>query len=216
MLLNWLYLFISVSFAQTDVVVIDNFTYSKSHGYQVLQVLKEDNFQANIIKLEESNYLNSLKKAIHLKPLVLNLSFGSTDYNSEELALLKELSSLGTIIVVASGNNNQQVNRHNPIYPCFYPVDNLICVGASDGESKSTLSNFGSRVKVFTSGLFNGDNVTSFAVPRVSRFIVQALKCNLNPLELIQSQSINIHHQSQSLITYPATDFCYNSPNGPF
>lgn len=207
-------LFTIPAFAQ--VVIIDDFATPKSHGYQVQKVLKAD-YPGEIITLPVATYHQSLKKVIKLKPQVLNLSFGTQEYDHQEIELLKEISSQGTFIVVAAGNSNQKVNQQNPIYPCFYPIENLICVGAAQDSQKAPLSNYGPKIKVYTSGQYQGDNVTSFAAPRISAFVAQALSCSQQPLDLIHYQSMNIQEKEVSLVTNKAQDFCYRPlGNQPF
>jgi hypothetical protein len=199
-------LFYNLVYAQ--VAIIDDFSSPSAHGNKVLKVLQEEEF-VNTIQLPEEDYINSLQKVLELKPQVLNLSFGHKEYNSEEFVLLSKISEQGTYIIVSSGNSNEKVGRFNTIYPCFYNISNLFCVGASEKKHKAFWSNYGPRVKIYSSGLFQGQNLTSFSAPRISRFFYQAHKCNLNPLEILHTKTTFIDTQSQFLIDYSILDFCY-------
>ena len=204
-----LFLFSLKSFAQ-EVVIIDDFSYTNSHGYKVEKVFKKHT-QVNILKLSAFDYIKSLKQVLEIKPLVLNLSFGSKEYDSEEVELLKKISNDGTWIVVAAGNDNSKISMSNPIYPCFYKIPNLVCIGAYDKNNKAVLSNFGPSVKYFASGHFQGQNLTSFAAPKVSSLIFQALKCQLDPISILnQGKGITVSGYHQTLLDeLSVKDFCY-------
>lgn len=203
------FLVLLLNFAHAQVVIIDDFSSANAHGYKVQEVLRKE-YTGEIVNLSVYEYTKSLSKVLQIKPAVLNLSFGTNEYNTEEIELLKQISVQGTFIVVAAGNNNQKVNMNNPVYPCFYPVKNLICVGAANGLEKALFSNFGPKVKVFTDGSFKGENVTSFAAPRVSAFVAGTLKCHNYPLDLINHKTMTVAGQGVSLIDNKAEDFCYH------
>lgn len=213
-MLSALLLILNLAYAQ--VVIIDDFSSPRSHGYKVKAVLQKE-FQGEIITLPVENYSTSLKQVLEIKPLVLNLSFGTSEYSGEEIELLKQISNQGTYIVVAAGNSNQKVNNANPVYPCFYPIENLMCVGASEGLTKAVFSNFGPKVKLFTNGFYQGENVTSFAAPRVSAFIAASIKCHNDPMDLIHRQAVTIEGQEVSLLNEKADSYCYKySVRDPF
>lgn len=209
----WILLFINVAFA-IDIAVIDDFSSKKSHGTKVIQVLNDQGVSPGQIQtLSVNNYYESLKNVIKSKPSVLNLSFGSSRYDQQELELLKKISDNGTIILVAAGNDSQRINMKNPIFPCYYTtVENLICIGASESSLKSPKSNFGHKVNFFISGDSPFGNYSSFSSPKVGKIILSALKCNLNPLEYLKSAPTKIiDHQSQWFLDgLDPREYCYH------
>lgn len=169
-----------------DVVIIDDL--GNNHSKIVKSILSEN----NILELDAKNYIDSLKETIKIKPAVLNLSLGGLEEVPEEYYLLKQISDQGTIIVVASGNDNNFISQKNPIYPCIYKIANLFCIGSSMNFKKSSLSNFGPTVQYFIDGSFKNQNMTSFAAPRFSKLVLRMLKnkIDLNVLKHISVETL--------------------------
>lgn len=165
------------SIANVDIVIIDDF--GKDHSFIVRSLL--DDKHSRVLELDAHDYINSLQKVIELKPAILNLSLGGTEEVPDEQKLLKQISDQGTIIVVASGNNNDELGSKNKMYPCVYKIKNLKCVGASENKfKKAKLSNYGYQVNYFISGKYKNMNMTSFAAPRLSKLILKIMKSRLD------------------------------------
>ena len=62
---------------------------------------------------------------------VINASFGSQGYSQSEMSAIQSAGAAGIIFVVAAGNNADD-NDVVGTYPAGYPLDNIVCVGASD------------------------------------------------------------------------------------
>lgn len=101
-----------------------------------------------------NKYLNCLKEAIKLKPDIINISSGGTNYNKEEFKLLTKLSDLNVIIVVAAGNNGKNLLMSgNDYYPAKYDIKNIIPVGNLDIDGQINItSNYGLTKEVYEMG----------------------------------------------------------------
>ena len=207
----WVLLFFSLSAWSQEIVIIDDFSSAQSHGQKVKEVLTYSVEEKELITLSAHDYQSSLEKVLEIKPKVLNLSLGGSEFNEKELELLKAITTQGTWVIVAAGNDNEKVNGQNPIYPCVYKIHGLICVGALDGDKKSHLSNFGPSVKFYEKGNYKKENVTSFASPRVSALVYKMIKCNLNPEDLASlGSTILVQGYAQTrLDKLNINDFCY-------
>lgn len=178
-------LLISTALA-SSIAVVDDFSTPSSHGFKVSSILKEG--KSKIIEVDISQgYEESLLKVKELKPEVLNLSLGGRELTDFEINLLTAISRQGTVIVVAAGNSNEELSMKNPIYPCVLRIKNLYCVGAKDNKTKAPLSNYGFQVNYFIDGSYNGQNMTSFAAPRLALVIAYLMDQGLNPSEYLNS-----------------------------
>jgi Subtilase family/Thrombospondin type 3 repeat len=74
---------------------------------------------------------------------VVNASLGGLGFSASEYATIAKYPD--TLFVVAAGNEGQDNDNSNTAqYPCAYDLDNILCVGASDGnEARADFSNFG-------------------------------------------------------------------------
>src|SRR5215216_3797183 len=81
---------------------------------------------------------------------VVNASFGMT--GSEPLLLNEIADHQNTLFVTAAGNSG--VDATNATFPCSYPLDNILCVGATDAtDAKPDWSNYGAQsVDVYAPG----------------------------------------------------------------
>lgn len=179
------------SFAQSPIVaIIDDFSHKNSHGNKVSQVLSTYKgglkYTPEIVELNLSNTANydtekMIRVAIDLKVNVINLSLGelSLGYNEFNYSLfnsLKKASDKGIWIVVAAGNNGQELSKSNPMYPCMFKIERLICVGSVKNNKINPESNKGSFVFMYADGTYKNENATSFAAPRVAQSILLFLQ----------------------------------------
>lgn len=114
----------AASFAEVKIAIIDNF--NSYHGNAVYEIIKLNshkdtkiskfNFDGNNIK----KYYEHLEKIKNGNFDILNLSFGSPNYDMQESLLLRQIAESGTLIVVAAGNDNIRLEGQNKIYPCSF------------------------------------------------------------------------------------------------
>lgn len=94
------------------------------------------------------NSLEAMRYAIKMKADIINYSGGGTVASPEELALLREASHRGILVVAAAGNESSNSERQ-PFYPANYNLSNIISVTAIDETSVADVilpsSNFGVR-----------------------------------------------------------------------
>lgn len=178
-------LLISTPALAIKVGVIDDFT--SYHGNEVVKIIKDNspkNIEVVMYQLNkgssQEDYLAILDQVSKSNLDVLNLSFGTKEYDSKEHSLLRKISNTGTKIVVAAGNSNVDVSKKDPVYPCLLKLDNLYCIGALDQDKKSQFSNYGRNVDFFIDGTFSKGNMTSFAAPRFAAVLAHLITGNLN------------------------------------
>lgn len=85
------------------------------------------------------NSVICFKKAMNSDYDIINYSSGGTSRNDNEFNVLKRIH---TTIVVAAGNNSQDLNK-STYYPASYGLKNIIVVGNLNGKFRSLNSNFG-------------------------------------------------------------------------
>lgn len=172
------------------VAIIDDFSHANSHGHQVSEVFNTYkgnlSFKPEVIELNVSNSVGydtekMVKLATELKVNVINLSLGEmdlgyTEFNNNLFKALKKASDQGIWIVTAAGNNGDVLSVKNPMYPCMFKIERLICVGASQGNQINPISNKGYSVFVYADGSYKRTNMTSFATPRISQAIALFLE----------------------------------------
>lgn len=102
-----------------------------------------------------TNSLNCFKKALTIKPTLINFSSSGYGYSKKEHDLLKQISDMGIKIVIAAGNDSLNLlDPINEIYPAEYEgIKNLIIVG----NLYSKTSNYGLKTMVWE----NGNNILS-------------------------------------------------------
>lgn len=89
-----------------------------------------------------SNVIKGISYARSKGARVVNLSFGT----SSNLTSLRDALAAApdVLFVVSAGNAGIDVDA-SPVYPCSYPLDNVICVAASDQhDNLAAFSNYGS------------------------------------------------------------------------
>lgn len=81
---------------------------------------------------------------------VINCSWGGPGYSPAEQDIINQAVALGSVVVVAAGNDGLNLNSY-PQYPANY--ENVICVGATtQAEKVASFSNYGHSVTVFAPG----------------------------------------------------------------
>ncbi len=80
--------------------------------------------------------------------VVVNISFGSYSYDSQEEKLIDSLINKGVIIVAAAGNEGME----RVCYPAGY--EKVIAVGASDRSKIASYSNYGKEIDIVASGIY--------------------------------------------------------------
>jgi outer membrane protein assembly factor BamB/subtilisin family serine protease len=84
---------------------------------------------------------------------VLNASFGDTTFSEAEMDAIAAAGRAGIIFVCSAGNSSQNIDI-SAFYPADYPLDNIICAGATDNRDLPVyFSNYGSgSVETFAPG----------------------------------------------------------------
>jgi len=97
--------------------------------------------------------LPCIEYAIAHKVSALSASFGSQGASQAEMDAIQAAGKAGIIFVCAAGNNAEN-NDISPFFPADYPLDNIICVGASDNRDLPVyFTNYGSgSVELFAPG----------------------------------------------------------------
>lgn len=98
------------------------------------------------------------EKGVNIK--IINFSARTTRHSHALRDVIEETTSKDILFVTAAGNRVDEGGWNNDlegqsIYPCNYPIENLICVGASNQEDQlSGFSNYGPRsVDLVTPGV---------------------------------------------------------------
>lgn len=215
--MKFLILFIISRAFAVDIAVVDNFDTKKSHGYEVVEVLKK-NYQGPITTFntvvkndfKEELYLEALEKVLSTRPSILNLSLGGGAYIYEEVRLIRAIADAGTLIVVAAGNGNQKLKGIDAVYPCNIKHENIFCVGASSENKKAELSNYGGNVRFFMDGTYKNKNMTSFSAPKVSALLSKLIGCGLSLDILNESPMMLVDGVLRSNLTsFDVEDWCY-------
>jgi outer membrane protein assembly factor BamB/subtilisin family serine protease len=84
---------------------------------------------------------------------VFNASFGDTTRSLSEMNAIAAAGKAGIIFVCSAGNSSENIDI-SPFFPADYPLDNIICVGATDNRDLPVyFSNYGSgSVETFAPG----------------------------------------------------------------
>jgi outer membrane protein assembly factor BamB/subtilisin family serine protease len=84
---------------------------------------------------------------------VFNASFGDTTRSLSEMNAIAAARKEGIIFVCSAGNSSENIDI-SPFFPADYPLDNIICVGATDNRDLPVyFSNYGSgSVETFAPG----------------------------------------------------------------
>jgi outer membrane protein assembly factor BamB/subtilisin family serine protease len=100
-----------------------------------------------------SDELPCIEYAIAHKVSVLNASYGDQAFSQAEMDAIQAAGKAGIIFVCAAGNAAENIDI-SPFFPADYPLDNIICVGASDARDNPVyFTNYGSgSVELFAPG----------------------------------------------------------------
>lgn len=186
-------LFSLFSYAQVPLIkvaIIDDFSHQESHGHKVSHVFNSYKgklkFSPEVIELNLSNNADydtekMVKVATELKVNVINLSLGEmdigyTEFNQKLYSAIKKASDQGIWVVVAAGNSGKLLSKNDPVYPCMFKIERLICVGSSKNGKLNPTSNWGGNVAFYVDGSYKKENATSFAAPRLSQSIALFLQ----------------------------------------
>jgi outer membrane protein assembly factor BamB/subtilisin family serine protease len=84
---------------------------------------------------------------------VFNASFGDAGFSQSEMNAIAAAGKAGVIFVCSAGNSSENIDI-SPFFPADYPLDNIICVGATDNRDLPVyFSNYGSgSVETFAPG----------------------------------------------------------------
>ncbi len=108
---------------------------------------------------------------------IINVSYAGHGHSQHEDQVLNLATDMGSLIVAAAGNENNNVDI-DTVYPANHP--RVLGVGATEKDSKTLapFSNYGARVNVFApgtrilttakDGAYNEISGTSFATPLVA------------------------------------------------
>lgn len=121
------------------------------------------------------HFLKALRYAKLVHPDIINISAGGSNFEQEELNIIKSMPK--TKFIVASGNDNLNLDdKDNEYYPCSYNLPNLICVGSLDNNGQRSIkSNYGKVVKLWRLGEYIFGSGTSFATPVVTGELIQEM-----------------------------------------
>lgn len=102
-------------------------------------------------KQNTQNYLNAIEYSLSLNPNILNISSNGPNFEEREYLAIK--SHPHTLIIAASGNDKQNIDKEKT-YPASYPMKNIISVGclSKDGKTICEESNYGLSIKIWTYG----------------------------------------------------------------
>lgn len=86
---------------------------------------------ANSNKLSESAIVSSINFAVNNGAKILNLSFSSSAQSTYISDALDTARTNGVLVFASAGNNDQDLDVQSA-YPCETPLDNIICIAATN------------------------------------------------------------------------------------
>jgi outer membrane protein assembly factor BamB/subtilisin family serine protease len=100
-----------------------------------------------------SDELPCIEYAVAHKVSVLNASYGDQSFSQAEMDAINAAGKAGVIFVCAAGNSAENIDISG-FFPADYPLDNIICVAASDNRDNPVyFTNYGSgSVELFAPG----------------------------------------------------------------
>jgi outer membrane protein assembly factor BamB/subtilisin family serine protease len=100
-----------------------------------------------------SDELACIEYGIAHRVSVFNASFGDSTFSQAEMNAIAAAGKAGIIFVCSAGNSAENIDI-SPFYPADYPLDNIVCVAATDNRDLPVyFSNYGSgSVETFAPG----------------------------------------------------------------
>ena len=97
--------------------------------------------------------LPCIEYAVAHKVSVMNASYGDQSFSQAEMDAIFAAGKAGIIFVCAAGNSSANIDISG-FFPADYPLDNIICVAATDNRDNPVyFTNFGSgSVELFAPG----------------------------------------------------------------
>ncbi|MDP9174570.1 MAG: S8 family serine peptidase [Planctomycetota bacterium] len=90
--------------------------------------------------------LLAINYAVAHKARIINISWGLSDYSAELFSAIARANSAGILVVVAAGNNGEDLNNGHYFYPACFKLPNLICVAATNNKDQLIdQSNYGAN-----------------------------------------------------------------------
>jgi len=128
--------------------------------------------KANTDKENVASEINCFKSVLKLNPNIVNYSSGGSGNNKEEYEIIKKLSDKGIKIVVAAGNDGQDLSnvqsKYN-YYPAQYNIKNLIPVGnLKEDGTRNPSSNYGLKNMVWEVGTNIISNYLNYTYVKMS------------------------------------------------
>lgn len=160
-------------------------------GSIIASFLRDVNYCAIIYQVADDagisaeNIAGALHMAAREGLTAINLSLEGTSFNSVERFAFYDVTSKGTIVFIAAGNRDKNLDIVCNSYPTCYHLPNTYIVGAlsDEGDSKAGYSNYGKEVNAWYQGSveFGGQIMrgTSFAAPRALGDFVQSFSSRL-------------------------------------
>ncbi|HOJ30223.1 MAG TPA: S8 family serine peptidase [Spirochaetota bacterium] len=105
---------------------------------------------------------------------IINMSLGGSVYDTAFHFAINYAASKGVLVVAAAGNNGMGLYESmlNPIYPCMFKSDNILCVGALDqNDIKATFSNYSYKdtvVHIYAPGVNIVSSFTSTVAEQIT------------------------------------------------
>lgn len=137
----------------------------------IYRVYAEDETSAVLI----NRSIRAYKAAAEEGAIAVNYSIQGFAHSYIERAVLEALTRDKFIMFVGAGNDNIDLDKQCLSYPSCYGLPRVIAVGAvcdSDPQTKTSYSNYGTKVNVWFSGMYYDpaakvrERGTSFSAPR--------------------------------------------------
>lgn len=107
-------------------------------------------------------FLDISSFAIENKVRLVNYSITGASPIFEEKEMFRRLVKAGILVNVAAGNSSTELTVKSCLeFPACYRMNGLVVVGAMDGTTILSSSNYGPIVDVFTQGIFVFSNATT-------------------------------------------------------
>ncbi|WP_070989351.1 S8 family serine peptidase [Halofilum ochraceum] len=92
-----------------------------------------------------SDIIEGVDYAVNNGADLINMSLGQEEFDQVLKDSLENARANGVLVIAAAGNEGENSNPANdPVYPCSFDLDNIICVAALDQDySLADFSNFG-------------------------------------------------------------------------